>query len=534
MSDNFSENGAHSNPSNAEEERLLNEIERALQARNSPVHQPSQVPVLNELVNTVPQVDPTFKNVLEARLIDALIQAQPPHQPETSQEIADMESITQFKQQDYDRPYTVKPRSQRLQLAFVAGLLATLIGVSMMLAFSQMPGDDPPPAAGIGAGEQEQDDVEIAQEVVTATPTITASWTFTPTEPVNVTPTPSATLTFTPTQNLADLATIPIPAGYRVTTLNLNDVTVNTDIRGMRRIIIEYVTNDQTISISTQAIIVGEVEGQADVILVAMPMQDFENGEDFLQNQTNIQLTPADSFQPTEAELNAMLEEFELPADWVFTTIPVTQIIGSRSLNGAQAVIEAQIGLSRDERRSLTISRENYFNPYIPRTNPLFLGDGDDFDLYIGVLLPQEDARLLEVMIDGGYQVSITSADMDQLPEGTVAVNVPAPSLVFDDVLAIGDRVDILAALSFVDADEEFQELVPVNTSDASNQWLVPLPDTAETTEGTPQLVIQQIISDAIVLQVSDSITLAVSAEDATILNYLIDANIPLALVHSD
>lgn len=133
------------------------------------------------------------------------------------------------------------------------------------------------------------------------------------------------------------------------------------------------------------------------------------------------------------------------------------------------------------------------------------------------------------------------------VPPGMVAVDVPAGQLSsLGDNLRPGDAVHILAALWFVDADTgEFQELqiaplsagVTVESGELRPGALrIAQPGAAAGGEA-PSLIIQRVAVSEIVeittgeVDTEAVIVLAVSPDDAAILNYLLEARVPLALL---
>lgn len=133
------------------------------------------------------------------------------------------------------------------------------------------------------------------------------------------------------------------------------------------------------------------------------------------------------------------------------------------------------------------------------------------------------------------------------VPPGMVAVDVPAERLSsLGGNLRPGDAVHILAALWFVDANTgEFQELqvaplspgVTVESGELRPGALrIAQPGAAEGDEA-PSLIIQRVAVGEIVEIIAGEtdteavIVLAVSPDDATILNFLLEARVPLALL---
>jgi Flp pilus assembly protein CpaB len=112
-----------------------------------------------------------------------------------------------------------------------------------------------------------------------------------------------------------------------------------------------------------------------------------------------------------------------------------------------------------------------------------------------------------------------------ELPPDKVAITMPQDGSNLG--LQVGDQVDVIATMLFVDIDGTYQAI----ESDA------PAPDT--TTTPQPQLVTQRVIQNAEVIAIGtlfpgefdDMITLAMSPEDATIMRWLIDEDIPFTLV---
>lgn len=133
------------------------------------------------------------------------------------------------------------------------------------------------------------------------------------------------------------------------------------------------------------------------------------------------------------------------------------------------------------------------------------------------------------------------------VPPGMVAVDAPAGRLSsLGDNLRPGDAVHILAALWFVDADaSDFQELqvaplspgVTIESGELRPGALrIAQPDAAEGGEA-PSLIIQRVAVGEIVeiiageTDIEAVIVLAVSPDDAAILNYLLEARVPLILL---
>ncbi len=118
---------------------------------------------------------------------------------------------------------------------------------------------------------------------------------------------------------------------------------------------------------------------------------------------------------------------------------------------------------------------------------------------------------------------------------GTVAVSLPLNlTTAIDYSLRVGDKVDVIAAMMYVDIDDTTQ-----------------MPDAiAEMALDDPQLLLQHIVKNALVVYLGDMplptsadgtpvnaatdiVTLAVSPQDATVLTWLIDANIPMTFALS-
>lgn len=139
------------------------------------------------------------------------------------------------------------------------------------------------------------------------------------------------------------------------------------------------------------------------------------------------------------------------------------------------------------------------------------------------------------------------------LPEGTVAVALPLdPMSSVAYVLQSGDVVDLLVTLCFADADEEFQWLIP------SQLNLFSPPDEADLDSMNTadcRRITQRVVQNALVVHVGDFpadsilfeedatptpqprtqppdiITLAVAPEAATILTWMVQANLPMTFV---
>jgi hypothetical protein len=182
-------------------------------------------------------------------------------------------------------------------------------------------------------------------------------------------------------------------------------------------------------------------------------------------------------------------------------------------------------------------------------------------DIVVVAVSPSE-AVVLTSLVESGVGLHLFL-----IPTGTVEVDVPMPALLMDNTLqVVGRRVDVLAALRYINVDEEFQSILPSSTPQIgedetrSNIWQLPLTDLEATSadfplaqgdELSPNITIQRIIENALVVQYlavatdgeggfvepSDAqtpiVTILVSAQDAVVLNYLIEANIPLAFVRS-
>lgn len=119
------------------------------------------------------------------------------------------------------------------------------------------------------------------------------------------------------------------------------------------------------------------------------------------------------------------------------------------------------------------------------------------------------------------------------LPPGTVAVSLPLSAIKrVDDALRVGDTIDVIAAMLFVDVDDMTQMPESIATAAAS---------------AAPQLMLERSVQNALIVQFgnfpSDSsgdtntqaeiITLAVSPQDATVLTWLVEAKIPMTFALS-
>ncbi len=107
-----------------------------------------------------------------------------------------------------------------------------------------------------------------------------------------------------------------------------------------------------------------------------------------------------------------------------------------------------------------------------------------------------------------------------RIPTGKVAVTVPLDRIAtVRQAIVAGQTIDIYAAMLYVDVDEQFQSAT-----------LTP--------NAAPQMNIQRIAVDAEVVQINTVdetqrvVTLAVSVEDATTLEWALDAQLPLMFVY--
>ena len=112
-----------------------------------------------------------------------------------------------------------------------------------------------------------------------------------------------------------------------------------------------------------------------------------------------------------------------------------------------------------------------------------------------------------------------------------------------------GDRIDILAGFLFVDVDE-FQQPLSITSSETTNTqgtWILGDLYNEVNEDSSPQFMIQRVISGVEIIGIESSaypitiyndepeefIMLAVSSDEADILVYLIEAQIPMALMYT-
>lgn len=119
------------------------------------------------------------------------------------------------------------------------------------------------------------------------------------------------------------------------------------------------------------------------------------------------------------------------------------------------------------------------------------------------------------------------------LPPDRVAVSLPLTTIVgITYEIQEGDTVDIIATMLFVDApNDSFTQLITPPPAQTGVPLAAQLPDGA-------RLIQQRVIQGALVVSISEfcdgvagpAVTLAVSPQDATILTWLIEAQLPLQL----
>lgn len=154
----------------------------------------------------------------------------------------------------------------------------------------------------------------------------------------------------------------------------------------------------------------------------------------------------------------------------------------------------------------------------------------------------REQPILSSLVIDNPTDLATIGSDLALLlPQNTVAISIPFTSVqsTSGDLVA-GDYVNVIAAVLFVNADANFQ-------SGISTPFLLTPPVSG--TAVAPRVMLQNIVKNALVVQIGtfpseengtpqptaeaasgDVITLAVSPDDATILRWVVDAQIPLSL----
>jgi hypothetical protein len=110
------------------------------------------------------------------------------------------------------------------------------------------------------------------------------------------------------------------------------------------------------------------------------------------------------------------------------------------------------------------------------------------------------------------------------IPNGTVGITVPLDAISSVEYgLQPHDTVDVVAAMLFVDVGDGVQSVV--KPEDAI-QVGVPVEI------GEPALTVQRVIADAQVIGIfGDFITLAVSPDDAVVMQWLIDSEVPIMLI---
>ncbi len=108
------------------------------------------------------------------------------------------------------------------------------------------------------------------------------------------------------------------------------------------------------------------------------------------------------------------------------------------------------------------------------------------------------------------------------IPMGWLGIIVPNRQIQFDYSLERGDKIDIVASLLFVDIDPNFPATTPATLTEQ------------------PRLVEQNVIQGAGVLRLpnsnevdSSTYMITVSSQDAVILNWLVESQVPLKLVRS-
>ncbi|MEQ9033362.1 MAG: SAF domain-containing protein, partial [Aggregatilineales bacterium] len=243
--------------------------------------------------------------------------------------------------------------------------------------------------------------------------------------------------------------------------------------------------------------------------------------------------------------------EFEFADNAEIIEIPMRQVYMPGTGEFRNVIIESEL----PNGTIITVSHHAYVGYGATEVEP---------EEVYGIIVPTEDADLLQGFVNSGFPIrmygfSVESDDTEIagiIPTGLRAIAIPMPAVLMDDPLqVVGSRVDVLAAMYFVDVDGEFQSIVPgqenVVQGGLNAAWNLGQQATLENGE-TPELVIQRTILNALVVQYqaveitgedgwvepnenaqTPIVTLAVSPQDAVILNYLIDANIPLAFIRS-
>lgn len=237
--------------------------------------------------------------------------------------------------------------------------------------------------------------------------------------------------------------------------------------------------------------------------------------------------------------------EFDFADNAEIIEIPMAQVDMPGTGQFRNVIVEAEL----PDGRILTVSHHAYVG---------YAGLEIEPEASYGIAVPTEDADLLQGLVNAGFPIrlygfSVEGDDSEfagNIPAGMRAVAVPMPAVLMDPPLEVGDRVDVLVAIYFVDVDEEFQSIVPTQANVSQGEglprlWTVQQPTTDD--GETPRLTIQRTIVNAFVVGIGDFppaegedpqiaaniVNIAVSEQDAVILNYLIEANIPLAFVRS-